>query len=633
MMKTMESEGEKDQKSYDELTCWFITNDKKKTKSIADAKSRIAELTTSIEDKTAKSARLNTEIENLNKEISEDAHALEEATAIRVKQLAEFTAEEKDLLMSTYSVKNAVVVLSKHTAPGSFLQTQPSHLNKVAATVQDAIQKHSSLLAGVLTPTQRRQMSAFVQAPKYESQSGEIFGILNTMKETFETNLQHAQKDESTNDKAFQDLKTAKEAEVAAGQDQADSKAQQFADTNDELAQDKQDLIDTNKSLDEDELFLKNLKEERKINDEEWTQRKKERALEMTATSGALAVLSSDDAHDLFTKTFNPSFLQTDMPSDRRAQVAKLFSAVAHKVENPRLAALAVQVRLDAFTKVKKAIDAMVVQLAKEKADQIKQRDFCIDNLNKNQKSNKLKTREQEDVIALIAKLTATIKRLTEEVAVLEAEIAEMQAQLKKATEDRVKQNKEFKITVADQRATQKLLNSALKILKGFYAKKTVEGIHAAALVQTQKPAGLATHKKNSNAGGVMGMLKQIIFDAKEMEKEAVYDEGQAVKAYNAFVAETRASIQLKLDDVASKKETIAAKETAKVAAETDLESVTQELEILANTKAELHESCDFLMKNFEVRQAARDEEVEALKQAKQILSGAKFEAFLQNAA
>merc|ERR1719424_254490 len=230
------------------------------------------------------------------------------------------------------------------------------------------------------------------------------------MKETFETNLQHAQKNESTNDKAFQDLKTAKEAEVAAGQDQADSKAQQFADTNDELAQDKQELIDTNKSLDEDELFLKNLKEEREINDKEWTQRKKERALEMEATSGALAVLSSDDAHDLFTKTFNPSFLQTDMQSDRRAQVANLFSAVAHKVENPRLAALAVQVRLDAFTKVKKAIDAMVVQLAKEKADGIKQRDFCIAEFNKNQKSNKLKTREQEDVNALIAKLTATIK-------------------------------------------------------------------------------------------------------------------------------------------------------------------------------------------------------------------------------
>merc|ERR1719345_39548 len=56
------------------------------------------------------------------------------------------------------------------------------------------------------------------------------------------------------------------------------------------------------------------------------------------------------------------------------------------------------------------------------------------------------------------------------------------------------------------------------------------------------------------------------------------------------------------------------------------------ELEQLSNYNAELHQSCDFVMKNFEIRQTARDEEVEALKQAKAILSGAKFDAFLQQA-
>jgi len=56
------------------------------------------------------------------------------------------------------------------------------------------------------------------------------------------------------------------------------------------------------------------------------------------------------------------------------------------------------------------------------------------------------------------------------------------------------------------------------------------------------------------------------------------------------------------------------------------------ELEQLSNYKAELHQSCGFVVKNFEIRQTARDEEVEALRQAKAILSGAKFEAFLQGA-
>jgi len=632
MMKTMEKEGEGDQESYDKLTCWFITNDKDKTKSIADAKSRVADLTTSIEDKTAKSARLNTEAKNLKKEVAEDQHALDTATAIRLKQLAEFTAEEKDLLMSTSSVKNAVVVLSKHTAPGSFLQSAPGHLNSVAITVEDAIQKHSQLLAGVLTPTQRRAVSAFVQAPKYAPQSGEIFGIMNQMKETFETNLQNSQKDEKTNLNAFQELKTAKEAEIKAGQDQADTKSEQLADTNDQLAQDQQDLSDTKKSLAADEKFLANLKEERALNDSEWDLRQKERSEEMEATSKALAVLSSDDAHELVTRTFNPSFLQTDMQSDRRAQVSKLLSAVAQKVQNPRLAALAVHVRLDAFTKVRKAIDEMLVQLAKEKADEIKQRDFCISEFDKNTMATTKKSREKEDVTALIAKQTATIKRLTEAVAALQADISEMQKQVKTAGEDREKQSKEFQLTVADQRATQKLLNSALNILKGFYAKKA-----AAALVQAKprmregRPAGFDTHKKNSSSGGVMGMLTQIVSDAKAMEVEAVHDEEQAVKAYKAFVTATNESIATKSDDIANKKGTLAEQEAAKVASTTDLGSVSLELEQLANTKAELHESCDFTMKNFEVRQSARVEEAEALKQAKSILSGAKFEAFLKS--
>jgi len=59
-------------------------------------------------------------------------------------------------------------------------------------------------------------------------------------------------------------------------------------------------------------------------------------------------------------------------------------------------------------------------------------------------------------------------------------------------------------------------------------------------------------------------------------------------------------------------------------------ETVLAELEDLSNYNIELHQSCDFVMKNFELRQTARDEELQTLKQAKAILSGAKFAEFLQ---
>merc|ERR1712151_1283422 len=161
-------------------------------------------------------------------------------------------------------------------------------------------------------------------------------------------------------------------------------------------------------------------------------------------------------AHDLFTKTFNPSLLQKErsMNSQRRSQASRLLSSVAQKTQNPRLATLAVRVRLDAFTRVKKAIDDMVAELLKEKEDEIKHKDFCVEEFNTNQLQTERKEREKADLIAKIAELEATIESLAKAIKTLKSEIAEMQVQLKRAGEDREKQNKEFQTTVADQRET-----------------------------------------------------------------------------------------------------------------------------------------------------------------------------------
>merc|ERR1719271_430578 len=98
-----------------------------------------------------------------------------------------------------------------------------------------------------------------------------------------------------------------------------------------------------------------------------------------------------------------------------------------------------------------------------------------------------------------IEDLTMSIEKLDKEIEMLKSEIAELHVQMKRAGEDRELENKEFQGTVADQRATQKLLNQALSVLQGFYNKK------AAALVQTNKqepagpppPPGFKGYKKN----------------------------------------------------------------------------------------------------------------------------------------
>merc|ERR1712130_285719 len=115
-------------------------------------------------------------------------------------------------------------------------------------------------------------------------------------------------------------------------------------------------------------------------------------------------------------------------------------------------------------------------------------------------------------------------------------------------------------------------------------------------------------------------------------EAEAIRSEEDAQKAYEDFVKETNASIEAKSKDIVNKSETKAKAESDLVETKEAKEDTLLELEQLSNYNAELHQSCDFVLKNFDVRQTARDEEIEALKQAKAILSGAKFEEFLQSA-
>merc|ERR1719387_377375 len=144
-------------------------------------------------------------------------------------------------------------------------------------------------------------------------------------------------------------------------------------------------------------------------------------------------------------------------------------------------------------------------------------------------------------------------------------------------------------------------------------------------------PPGFKEYKKNAAAGGVMGMIQSIIDDAKALEAEATRAEEESQKAYEDFVTETQASIEEKSKDIVNKSEEKSKDIVNKSEAETDKENVMLELDQLSNEAADLHKTCDFVMKNFDIRQSARDDEIEGLKKAKAILSGAKFSEFLQS--
>merc|ERR1719190_15031 len=106
-------------------------------------------------------------------------------------------------------------------------------------------------------------------------------------------------------------------------------------------------------------------------------------------------------------------------------------------------------------------------------------------------------------------------------------------------------------------------------------------------------------------------MIEQIAADAKALEVESIRSEEDSQKAYEDFVKDTNNSIEAKTKDITNKSESKATAESELVEAKEAKEAAMLELEQLSNYNAQLHQSCDFVLKNFEVRQTARDEEVE----------------------
>merc|ERR1719163_2209887 len=275
----------------------------------------------------------------------------------------------------------------------------------------------------------------------------------------------------------------------------------------------------------------------------------------------------------------------------------------------------------------------MIDKLLKEKSDDIKHKDYCIDEFNNNEVDTANKYRVRDEVVATIADLSETIEGLDTAIETLKAEINEMQVQMKRASEQREKANQEFQATVADQRATQKLITAALDVLKSFYGKAALlqQGSASGSASRQPPPPGFRTYEKSAASGGVMGMMQKIIDDAKAMESEALRGEEEAQAAYEEFVKDTTASIDEKSKDVVNKTSQKARAEKDRIAGEVARDQTLSEIEQLEQVEADLHKSCDFLMKNFALRVTARDGEMESLKQGLALFSGASFGAFLQH--
>jgi len=624
MQADLQKEADNDDTITEKMNCWCEVNDKEKTEAIAEANRRIDQYTADIQRHSGKSAELKATIAQQEKELAENKEGLAKATDVREKENAEFNQDEKDAVQALGAMKNAVMVLGKHQ---SFLQ-KDSVNNAGSHKFTETEMKNILQQATGVHPKGMSFIQQPANAGSYTPASGQIFGILNQMKEEFENTLATMQKEEATAQEEFAALKSAKQTEIAAGKQQIKDKTQSLADADQALAQAKEDLDMIREALSADTKFLSDLKLRCQQFTHDSAGRKKVRQEEIAAISETITILTDDDARETMGRAV---FIQVNMMSKaQRKQAGKVIRDIAMKTHNLRLLALSSTVQLDAFENVKKAIDEMVAALKKQKQDEVEQQDFCVAEFQENEKQTSVKQREIEDIGAVIENAKANIAQLTKDIEAQNALIAETEIQMKKAGQDRELENHEFQTATADQRATQQILKKALARLEEFYKEKE------ATLLQSQEgaepgaaapppPAGFGEYKKNAGSGGVMMLIQNVIDEAATMEKDGLQAETDSQTGYEEFVKNSNDAIANANTAIATKTDEKAQEEGAKVQGEGDRAQALTDAENLANYNAELHSTCDFLMKNFDLRQNALQSEMDGLAQAKAVLSGANI--------
>merc|ERR1719460_2485395 len=194
----------------------------------------------------AKNTKLSQEVAKLESDMAENKAAREEATALRDKEKADFEKTEADLVTGIDQLERAYNLLAAvgadQTISGDtdsaqlmagaaseragfddsqidFL-TKKSKVSKVQKRGIEALDedmKAALRAASVfLTGKQRATLHSFLQAPftgNYNSQSGEIVGVIKNMQDTFKANLESARTTEAKKQKEYDEMMEIKTAE------------------------------------------------------------------------------------------------------------------------------------------------------------------------------------------------------------------------------------------------------------------------------------------------------------------------------------------------------------------------------------------------------------------------------------
>merc|ERR1719160_88245 len=430
--------------------------------------------------------------------------------------------------------------------------------------------------------------------------SAQILGILQQMRDNFKEDLAASTKTEEDAEKTYNELKAAKEKQIAALEAELREKTTRVSTQKGTLAETQENHEDTTAALEADENFLIELKENCKAKQGEFDQNAVERSNEVKAIGEAIKILNDDTALDLFKSTLPgtaetetpPAFLQLRVKHDpaRVTAAAREIQRAARGLSAHDLSSVTlVQLQMqrvaqspDQFAPVKKMITDMVSTLLKEQEDDTKQKDFCAKSIPQAGVDKATIQQGLDDKVRNMDEMKTELTGIAQKIETLSTEIAELDAAVQKSTEQRKEENSFHTQAMAENAMAMQLLNKAKAKLAAVYANKDEPALlevrrvdsksdpdaqinamlglsflqvsekgedmlsqSLAALSGTEPPPPpeATSYSKKTGAGlGVVGLMSELISDLKLEGQKAQMEEAAAQKAYEEGLANSQAS-------------------------------------------------------------------------------------------
>jgi len=308
-------------------------------------------------------------------------------------------------------------------------------------------------------------------------------------------------------------------------------------------------------------------------------------------------------------------------------EVVTMVKALAKKMHSSALAQLASKINAvikfgggageDPFVKVKSLIRDMIAKLQAQASTQATEKAYCDEQMAKTEA-------KKGELDFDISKLTAKIDKAASESAALKHDVKECQEELATLTKMqaemdlmRREQNAAFTKAKSELEAGLQGVRKALGLLRDYY------GSSPAALLQTgaRQPAAPETHSKADGAGSsIISILEVVESDfAKNLAKEELQEEDSATE-YEKVSQENSVTKSLKEQDVKYKTQNFKAldKELSELA--NDRSTASEELSAVLEYYGRIRERCIAKPEAYEERAARRQNEIEGLKQALEIL-------------